>query len=94
MKNVTMTELNQHISSITREVIERGEPVVVTKRGQPVLRLVPEVPAADDPLAALVAAGKVSPPTSKSVDTVRRAPVTLSRPLDELLDEERADAEF
>lgn len=94
MKNITMTELNQHISSITRDVIERGEPVVVTKRGRPVLRLVPEVPAADDPLAALVATGKASPPTSMSSKTVRRAPVTLSRPLDELLDEERADAEF
>ncbi|MDN6659778.1 MAG: type II toxin-antitoxin system Phd/YefM family antitoxin [Acidipropionibacterium jensenii] len=94
MKNITMTELNQHISSITRDVIERGEPVVVTKRGRPVLRLVPEVPAAADPLAALIATGKASPPTSMSSKTVRRAPVTLSRPLDELLDEERADAEF
>ncbi|MDN6660235.1 type II toxin-antitoxin system Phd/YefM family antitoxin [Corynebacterium variabile] len=94
MKNITMTELNQHISSITREVIERGEPVVVTKRGQPVLRLVPEVPAADDPLAALVAAGKATPPSSMSAMPVGRVPITLSRTLDELLSEERADAEF
>lgn len=94
MKNITMTELNQHISSITREVIERGEPVIVTKRGRPVLRLVPEVPASDDPLAALVAAGKASPPSSKSTQTVKRAPIALSRPLDELLAEERADAEL
>jgi prevent-host-death family protein len=94
MKNITMTELNQHISAITREVIERGEPVTVTKRGRPVLRLVPEVAATDDPLAALVAAGKASPPMSMSVETVRRAPVALSRPLDEALAEERADAEF
>jgi prevent-host-death family protein len=74
MKRVTLTELNQHTSAITREVIERGEPIAVTMRGRPVLRLVPEAAATDDPVAALVAAGKASPPRVKSTDTVRRAP--------------------
>lgn len=94
MKRVTLTELNQHTSAIVREVIERGESVTVTMRGRPVLHLVPAAAATDDPVAALVAAGKASPPRVKSTDTVRRAPVTLSRALDEIHSEERADAEF
>jgi prevent-host-death family protein len=42
MKTITMTELNQRTSAITREVTESGETVLVTNHGKPVLRLVPE----------------------------------------------------
>lgn len=97
MKNITMTELNQRVSAITREVVERGEPVVVTNRGRPVLRLVPENVAPSDPLAALVAEGKARPPridpssTSSGSLNFRRPRVELSKPLDEILAEERAD---
>jgi hypothetical protein len=59
-----------------------------------VLHLVPEAAATDDPVSALVAVGKASPPRVKPTDTVRRAPAVLSRSLDGILAEERADAEF
>lgn len=92
-----MTELNQRVSATTREVVERGEPVVVTNRGRPVLRLVPENVAPSDPLAALVAEGKARPPridpssTSSGSLTFHRPRVALSRSLDDILAEERSD---
>lgn len=89
MKTITMTELNQRVSAITREVVEGGEPISVTNRGKVVLRLVPERVDPTDPLGMLVAAGRATPPRSSRTPAVRRIPVPLSRPLDELLSEER-----
>ncbi len=91
-----MTELNQRVSTITREVIETGEPVQVTKHGDVVLRIVPELRDAMDPLERLIAAGKAMPPRSRGegVKWSDLPPVVLSRPLDELVEEERRDADI
>lgn len=86
-----MTELNQRISAITREVIDSGEPISVTNRGKVVMRLVPEPIGSGDPLAALVAAGRATPPRSPGTPPAWRGPVPLSRPIDELLAYERND---
>lgn len=93
MKTVTMTELNQQVSSITRLVVDRGVPVQVTKHGRPVMTLVPEVPESAGPVEALIAAGLASPPTRRRRSWRGVERVRLSRPLDDLLDETRADAD-
>ncbi len=41
MRTVTMTEFNQRVSAITREVTETGEPVQITNRGTVVLHIAP-----------------------------------------------------
>lgn len=89
-----MTELNQRVSAITREVVDSGEPICVTNRGRVVLRLVPEPTGSDDVLAALVAAGLASPSRAGRPHLTRREPVALSRTIDELLADERNDDRF
>lgn len=85
-----MSELNQRISAVTREVIETGEPIRVTNRGRAVLRLVPEPTTASDVLQALIGAGLATPPQLPP-QPIERAPVRLSRDVDELIDEIRSD---
>ncbi|MFT4217469.1 MAG: type II toxin-antitoxin system Phd/YefM family antitoxin [Micropruina sp.] len=94
MRTITMTELNQRVSAVTREVVETGEAICVTNRGKVVLRLVPEPVGSSDPLAALVSAGRATPPRAGGSRLTRREPIPLSRPLDELLADERDDDRF
>jgi antitoxin (DNA-binding transcriptional repressor) of toxin-antitoxin stability system len=94
MMSITMTELNQRVSAVTRQVIESGEAVQVTNRGRVVLRLVPEPPASDDPVDALVALGQAAAPTRPHRRLAGRRPVQLSAELDDLLDEARADVDI
>lgn len=94
MKTISMTEFNQRVSAVTREVVETGEPLRVTNRGRAVLRLVPEPVIADDPLAALIAEGLASPPRRKHRPARDRAPIELSHDLDELLAEVDGDVEI
>jgi prevent-host-death family protein len=91
MKTITMTELNQRTSAITREVTESGETVLVTNHGKPVLRLVPERPASDDPVQRLIDAGLATPARTPRKRFLRRGRIETSRPVDELLAEDRAD---
>ncbi|MFT4298281.1 MAG: type II toxin-antitoxin system Phd/YefM family antitoxin [Aeromicrobium sp.] len=93
MRTVTLTQLNQRTSAITREIVESGEPVQVTNRGKVVLRMIPEVPPAQDRLAELIALGLARPAVAPGQWQPRRKPATLSRPIDEILDEVRADHE-
>ena len=94
MVTVTMTQFNQQVSSITRRVVEQGETVRVTNRGRVVLRLVPEPAQSGDSLAVLISAGLGAAPTKKHARIGQRAPVPLSRDLDEILRDVNADAEF
>ncbi|MFT4050918.1 MAG: type II toxin-antitoxin system prevent-host-death family antitoxin [Microbacterium sp.] len=94
MRTITMTELNQRVSAVTREVIEKGEPVRVTNRGRVVLRLVPEPARDGSPLDALIAAGVASPPTRPARRRGAQPPVPLSRGLDEILREVSGDIEI
>lgn len=89
-----MTELNQQVSAVTREVVETGEPVRVTNRGRVVLRLVPEPHGEQGPLGALVSSGLATPPRREHRRGTHRVPVSLSRPIDDLLDEVNRDAEI
>ncbi len=88
-----MTEFNQRVSAIARRVIEQGETIRVTNRGRVVLRIVPEPPY-EDSLAGLVDSGQAVAPSGPHRKRAGRAPVRLSRDLDALLDETRADAEL
>ena len=87
-----MTEFNQQVSAIAREVMENGEPVQVTTRGRAVLRLVPEPPESGDVLDRLTHAGLASAPTQVPMRIRHGKPVTLSAELDDLLSEVNRDA--
>lgn len=93
MKTITMTELNQRISAVTRDVIENGESFQVTNRGRPVLRLVPEVQNSDNPIESLLNAGLATPPKRRHRPLTARR-VSLSRTIDELLDEVNSDTDL
>ncbi|MCB0887214.1 MAG: hypothetical protein KDB41_10620 [Propionibacteriaceae bacterium] len=88
-----MTEFNQRVSAVSRLVIESGETMKVTNRGRVVLRLVPEPPASDNPLDALVSVGQATAPTRPHSPRAGRPPVRLSDDIDALLDDVRADAD-
>jgi prevent-host-death family protein len=59
MEQIPIRTLNQDTAGVLARV-EGGEVVEITNRGRPIARIVP-VP--DDPMADLVAAGVVLPPT-------------------------------
>ncbi len=80
-----MTELNQRISAITREIAETGEPVRVTNRGKVVLRLIPEPVDGASPIEALIAAGLATAPTRERPRS--RPRVELSDDADSVLSE-------
>ena len=40
-KTVSLRDANQKFAQIVREVEERREPIIVTRRGRPVVRIVP-----------------------------------------------------
>lgn len=81
-----MTELNQRISAITREIAETGEPVRVTNRGRVVLRLIPEPAGDGSPIESIIAAGLASAPSRERHEGPRPR-VELSAPIDEVLSE-------
>ena len=72
-------------------MVEAGETVQVTRHGKPILRIVPE-PTPHDPLAALSAAGLLTPAATSEPLPVG-APVLPIDQIDELLDALRADAD-
>lgn len=57
MKHMPAGEFKTHCLSIMDEVLESGEPVVITKHGKPVVKLVPAEKQADDLFGYM--AGKV-----------------------------------
>lgn len=66
MLTIGLRELNQNPSRAVAQVRQTGEPVVITDRGKPVVRLIPE--SAETPssfLQRLVEAGEVRPPISR-----------------------------
>ena len=80
-----MTELNQRISAITREIAETGEPVRVTNRGRVVLRLVPVTGDALSPIESVIAAGLATPPT-RARRGLGGAPIELSTDIETALE--------
>jgi prevent-host-death family protein len=45
MKKLNVSEARQHLPSLVDDVAESGEEVLITRRGQPLARLVPFRPA-------------------------------------------------
>jgi prevent-host-death family protein len=63
MREIGVRELKQSLSKTLRAV-SRGEQVRVTRRGRPLVDIVPAgAPAGEDRLRELVAQGRVSPPS-------------------------------
>ncbi|MFJ3215456.1 type II toxin-antitoxin system Phd/YefM family antitoxin [Kitasatospora sp. NPDC086801] len=65
METMGLRELNQNPSKAVARV-RAGETIVVTDRGRPVLRLVPEEPPATT-LERMIAAGEVTPPAEEGM---------------------------
>jgi prevent-host-death family protein len=91
MDRVGVREIRQNISVYLRRV-ELGEAFTVTDHGRPVALLTP-LPRDDDPLAALIAAGKVIPARRRLEDLpppIKLPPgsPTLSQILQEMRDED------
>ena len=88
-----MTELNQQVSAVTRQVVENGESIQVTNRGSVVMWLVPATRGDQGPVAGLVAAGLATAAQQPHRPIGARAPVALSGDLDGLLAEVNRDAD-
>lgn len=71
--------------------VKKGEHVVITERGQAIAHLSPIVPA---PLAELVAAGRVKPPSIFGTLPVPSGPVRDDREAGELLQRMREEERF
>ncbi|MGW3039154.1 type II toxin-antitoxin system Phd/YefM family antitoxin [Kitasatospora sp. NPDC001159] len=65
METMGLRELNQNPSKAVARV-RAGVTIVVTDRGRPVLRLVPET-APETTLERMVAAGEVTPPAERGM---------------------------
>ncbi|MBA2554135.1 MAG: type II toxin-antitoxin system Phd/YefM family antitoxin [Geodermatophilaceae bacterium] len=90
MDRVGVREIRQNISVYLRRV-EQGETFTVTDHGRPVALLSP-LPPADDPRAALVAAGKLTPAVGRLADLPPPLPAIPGQPmLSEILAEMRAE---
>ncbi|MBA3417381.1 MAG: type II toxin-antitoxin system prevent-host-death family antitoxin [Geodermatophilaceae bacterium] len=90
MESVGVREIRQNISVYLRRV-ERGEAFTVTDHGRPVALLSP-LPPDDDPLAALITAGKITPATGRLKDLPPPLPAIPGRPtLSQILAQMRAE---
>lgn len=87
-RQVGVRELRQNLSKYLRRV-ERGERLEVTEHGRPVAVLAP-LGEAETPLARLVAAGRVVPPTVDILDVLPPRG-RISTRTSEALQEERAE---
>jgi len=87
-RRVGVRELRQNLSQYLRRV-ERGERLEVTEHGRPVAVLAP-LGEPETPLARLVAAGRVIPPTRDILDLLP-ARGRISTRTSEALQEERAE---
>ena len=85
MGTVTVTELNQQTKAVLDRV-RNGERLVITDRGRPVARLVPEEPNRWD---QLVASGNVR--RALTTGAIDLAPIALGTPTEDILDDIRAD---
>ena len=91
VERIGVREARQNLS-VYLERVKRGEAFTVTEHGRPVALLAP-LPPADDPLADLVAAGRLSVPV-KAFEAPTPAPwdstgPTASEILQQMRDEER-----
>lgn len=88
METVGLRELNQNPSKVVARV-RAGVPILVTDRGKPVLRMVPETQLPDT-LQQMLATGEVTPPAEQGMPEVF---LDLARNVDSLSDLLIADRE-
>ncbi len=87
MNTIGLRELNQNPSKAVARV-RAGETIVVTDRGRPVLRLVPETDR-QDTLHRLVESGEVTPPAELGMPDLMLELAPNVASLSDLLIEER-----
>jgi prevent-host-death family protein len=87
METIGLRELNQNPSRAVARV-RAGVSIVVTDRGKPVLRMVPE-PEPTDTLHRMVAAGEVRPPAEPGMPEVAEDLAPHVESLSDLLTAER-----
>ena len=87
---VGVRELRQNLSVYLVRV-RQGHTLIVTERGQAVAELRP-LPAAGDPIAALIAEGRVRPARRSPADLPRPLRVKGDKPASEILNDLRADS--
>jgi prevent-host-death family protein len=90
MEQIPIRTLNQDTAGVLARV-ERGESVEITNRGRPIARI---MPITSDPLADLIAAGTVLPPTVTGPVPMPTAEIQPGQPeagelLSAMRDEER-----
>lgn len=92
MEQVGVREIRQNLSVFLRRV-RRGETFTVTDHGAPVALLTPLPAGSDDPLADLVALGRVLPGSGRGGPLPAPVPAPAGRPsaTEALLAERRAD---
>ena len=77
MRTLTLAETKSHLSAVVDQVIA-GEEIVITRRGRPVARIVPEHPQSVADVAALAAEPRdfvlAQPPQARTAaEVVRQA---------------------
>jgi prevent-host-death family protein len=87
METIGLRELNQNPSKAVARV-RAGVSILVTDRGQPVLRMIPEV-AGGSLLQRMVMAGEVQPPSESAMPDVLDDLAELPGDLGDLLIAER-----
>ncbi|MFG2921729.1 type II toxin-antitoxin system Phd/YefM family antitoxin [Streptomyces sp. NPDC048305] len=91
METIGLRELNQNPSKAVA-LVRSGVPILVTDRGVPVLRMVPET-VTPDPLRRMIESGDATPPAEQGMPDLapELAPElsSLSAPLLSERDEER-----
>lgn len=87
METIGLRELNQNPSKAVARV-RSGVSIVVTDRGKPVLRMVPE-PESEDTLHRMIAAGEVRPPAESGMPDVIEGLAPEIESLSEMLIAER-----
>ena len=89
-RTVGVRELRQNLS-VHLVRVKDGNTLIVTEHGRPVAELRP-LPSGADPLARLVADGRVTPPRRVPPAWPRPLRLALDRPVSVLLEESREDS--
>lgn len=83
MKTIPQRELDNHAGRILDEV-KAGEEFIVTRRGEPIARLVPMTPTAEERLSQMERDGELTRPTKHPRDLeIKR--MEVATPLQELV---------
>jgi prevent-host-death family protein len=90
MMTITARELNQHTGRVLDTIEATGEPVMVTRRGRPLVRIEP-VTEVDDPIQRLIDAGLAIPAADPNAPLPPPVPTRSGLTVEELLAEIDSD---